>query len=368
MKKLIVVNEVCSDNIGDHAINLGVLKILNEYNMQGISYGFDAEKKNVEFTSGNKKKESNFTLFLKFIKNKTLKNNRVYKYSLWFIRNYSRISKITKEYEGQAMIIGGGQLIQSGGTFAIAMYTWTFFSKLNNIDVYILGVGCAEHFDIADRFLFKRSLSRAKDILVREKISISKIKDFFGYDVKYIPDLAYALFKEDDFNGEKNDLSIVGCTAYYVYMKNINELAAKNHLSLEQYIDSWVSIILDECSKHSVLLISTTVEDAEFSRVVYNQISKSHVHLLERIIIEDKLLTALEYVDILKNAKIVRSGRMHSLILGHISGCKCIPYNINKKIEYFAHEYLDVDASHISQNVYNSFGNAFFNHERSTNK
>jgi exopolysaccharide biosynthesis predicted pyruvyltransferase EpsI len=73
MKKLIVVNEVCSDNIGDHAINLGVLKILNEYNMQGISYGFDAEKKNVEFTSGNKKKESNFTLFLKFIKKQNIK-------------------------------------------------------------------------------------------------------------------------------------------------------------------------------------------------------------------------------------------------------------------------------------------------------
>lgn len=45
MKKLIIVNEVCSDNIGDHAINLGVLKILDEYNFKGISYGFDAEKK-----------------------------------------------------------------------------------------------------------------------------------------------------------------------------------------------------------------------------------------------------------------------------------------------------------------------------------
>ncbi|WP_265326105.1 polysaccharide pyruvyl transferase family protein [Klebsiella pneumoniae] len=94
-------------------------------------------------------------------------------------------------------------MIQSGGTFAIAMYTWTLFSKLRNVDIYIIGVGCAEHFDRIDRFLFKRSLSRAKDILVREKSSISKIKDFFDCDVRYIPDLAYALFKQDDYNHKK---------------------------------------------------------------------------------------------------------------------------------------------------------------------
>ncbi|HFT0332251.1 TPA: polysaccharide pyruvyl transferase family protein [Klebsiella quasipneumoniae] len=361
MKKLIIVNEVCSDNIGDHAINLGVLKILDEYNFKGISYGFDAEKKNVGPTIKKSKKESSSIRFLKFIKNKTLKNNRVYKYSLWILRNYSRISSITKQNKGQAIIIGGGQLIQSGGTFAIAMYTWTLFSKLRNVDIYIIGVGCAEHFDRIDRFLFKRSLSRAKDILVREKSSISKIKDFFDCDVRYIPDLAYALFKQDDYNHKKDNLAIIGCTAYYVYMKNINELGLKDIMTFEQYINAWISIILDECNEHRVLLLSTTVEDAEFSRIVYNQISKNYIHLLDRIIIKDEVLPVREYIELLKTAKIVRSGRMHSLILGHISGCKCIPYNINKKIEHFSHEYLDHDASNISKSVYNSFGNAFSN-------
>ncbi|HBC8326735.1 polysaccharide pyruvyl transferase family protein [Escherichia coli] len=361
MKKLIIVNEVCSDNIGDHAINLGVLKILDEYNWEGESYGFDAEKKNVERTIKKTKKESNFILILKFIKNKTLKNNRIYKYSLWVFRNCIRVLNITKQNKGQAIIIGGGQLIQSGGTFAIAMYIWTLFSKLRNIDIYIIGVGCAEHFDRIDRFLFKRSLSRAKDILVREKSSVSKMKDFFDCDVRYIPDLAYALFKKDDFDHKKDNLAIIGCTAYYVYMKNINELGLKDIMTFEQYINTWVSIILDECNEHRVLLLSTTVEDAEFSRVVYNQISKNYAHLSGCIIIKDEVLPVREYIELLKTAKIVRSGRMHSLILGHISGCKCIPYYINKKIEHFSHEYLGHDASNISQSVYNSFGNAFYN-------
>ncbi|MEF3108399.1 polysaccharide pyruvyl transferase family protein [Raoultella sp. WB_B2P2-3] len=368
MKKTIVVNEVCSDNIGDHAINLGVLKILNVYDVEAVSYGFDADKKNVAYIQNNKGKESNFIHFLKIIKNKTFKNSRVYKYSLWVVRNYLRIARITKKNKGHSIIIGGGQLIQSGGTFAIAMYIWTFFSRWNNIDIYIVGVGCAEHFDKIDQFLFKRSLSRAKDILVREKRSIIKIKNFFNLDVKYIPDLAYALFEKEDFNHKKQDLSIIGCTAYYVYMKNINELGGKEYFSIEQYKDSWISIILNECRERRVLLVSTTVEDAMFSRVVYDEIRKNHAHLLERIIIEDKVLVINEYINLLKKAEVVRSGRMHSLILGHISGCKCVPYNINKKIEYFANEYLEVEAEDISKSVYSSFGTVFSNYNRRESK
>lgn len=83
-------------------------------------------RKNVGPTIKKSKKESSFIRFLKFIKNKTLKNNRFYKYSLWILRNYSRVSSITKQNKGQAIIIGG-PVDQSGGTFAIAMYTWTLF-------------------------------------------------------------------------------------------------------------------------------------------------------------------------------------------------------------------------------------------------
>ncbi|HBV9505162.1 TPA: polysaccharide pyruvyl transferase family protein, partial [Klebsiella pneumoniae] len=102
-------------------------------------------------------------------------------------------------------------------------------------------------------------------------------------------------------------------------------LGLKDIMTFEQYINAWISIILDECNEHRVLLLSTTVEDAEFSRIVYNQISKNYIHLLDRIIIKDEVLPVREYIELLKTAKIVRSGRMHSLILGHISGCKCIP-------------------------------------------
>ncbi|STU92577.1 Uncharacterised protein [Klebsiella pneumoniae subsp. ozaenae] len=79
---------------------------------------------------------------------------------------------------------------------------------------------------------------------------------------------------------QKDNLAIIGCTAYYVYMKNINELGLKDIMTFEQYINAWISIILEECNEHRVLLLSTTVEDAEFSRIVYNQISKNYIHFI----------------------------------------------------------------------------------------
>lgn len=74
-------------------------------------------------------------------------------------------------------------------------------------------------------------------------------------------------------------------------------------MTFEQYINAWISIILDECNEHRVLLLSTTVEDAEFSRIVYNQISKNYIHLLDRIIIKDEVLPVREYIELLKTAK-----------------------------------------------------------------
>lgn len=42
MKKVLAINECCSDNIGDHAINYGLQKLILRNSYEARSVGFDA--------------------------------------------------------------------------------------------------------------------------------------------------------------------------------------------------------------------------------------------------------------------------------------------------------------------------------------
>lgn len=345
MNKIIIVNEVCSDNIGDHAINMGITKALNSYGTETESYGFDAKIKNVILAKSATTNDFSLLTFLRWIKNKTLKNNRAYRYLLWIYRNVFRIIKITKKNKNGKVIIGGGQLIQSGGTFPIAMYTWVYVSKLFNLDIYILGVGCAEKFDGLDSFLYKSALKYAKKVYVRDNSSISKLEESFNIKADFIPDLAYSLYDESVYRTPKDNFTVIGCTAYYVYMKNVKELNSAKYMDFEEYLDLWVEIVLKYCNEGNVLMISTTVEDLYFSKLVYDVVKLKNNKELGRINFVNNMVTLDEYISYIKKAKVVLSGRMHSLILGHLVGSNSIPYNINKKVEIFAEEYLQADAS-----------------------
>ncbi|EMN5859948.1 polysaccharide pyruvyl transferase family protein [Pluralibacter gergoviae] len=348
MNKIIIVNEICSDNIGDHAINMGVTQALNRYGIETDSYGFDAKIKNVSLETISKKNFFSLTIFLRWVKNKTVKNNKAYRYLLWLLRNVIRTIKITKQNKNGRIIIGGGQLIQSGGTFPIAMYTWIQVSKLFNLDIYIVGVGCAEKFNGLDSFLYKSSLKHAKKIYVRDHSSISKLEKNFNIKAAFIPDLAYALYDEPVYRTPKDNVAIIGCTAYYVYMKNVKELNSAKYMEFDEYLQFWVQIILKYCGEGHILMISTTVEDLYFSKLVYDTIRAINSDLLVKIDFVNTMVTLNEYINFVKKAKVVLSGRMHSLILGHIAGCNSIPYNINKKVEIFAEEYLKTNASEIA--------------------
>mgnify|MGYP001778503859 FL=1 len=351
--KILAINECCSDNIGDHAINYGLEKLIRSNGYEPQSVGFDAGVKNEKpqqiITNNNK-------LSLKTrIKKKYLSNKQSLKYVLWILKNLLRVrSSIKNEY--QAVIIGGGQLIQSGGTFPIAMYIWTLFCKMKKIPIYIAGVGCAEKFSKLDIWLYKTSFERASKIYVRDISSVEKLKRIFSTHSELIPDLAYALYDKEKYSSNKKAQTLIGCTSYYVYEKNIKELSLKNGLNYSEYISKWQDIALSEInSGKAIVLASTTVQDAVLNKLVYNKLvelgySSSVSHI-------DDIPTTFEYLAILQNVDKVISGRMHSLILGHISGCKIETIDINKKIDHFMLEYSDKSPCELNVNLNNKFKN-----------
>ena len=348
MEKILIINEVCSDNIGDHAINEGITKVISEAGKFAVSVGFDAEKKHVKPRPIQKNTKLSF---VKKVRHYLLWKNQFVKYSRWYINNIKRIRKTLSE-EYSSMIVGGGQLIQSGGTFPVAMYIWSREAKKKNVPMYIVGVGCAEKFTNLDKFLYKKAFSYSEGFYVRERKSIEKIEDFFSVKPGYIPDLAYALYDDASLASlDKKSYSIVGATAYYVHKKNIDETGAGEGESFENYISYWEDIIKKEIQGgNRVMLVSTTVEDADLNKYIYNNIvcneNKDYIILVEDV---PNLSAYLEY---LKGANRVYSGRMHSLILGHVNHCQLSPVVLSKKIEYYMQEYSTLSAIDLKTKVF----------------
>ncbi|EMI7390819.1 Exopolysaccharide biosynthesis protein [Klebsiella oxytoca] len=353
MKKVLAINECCSDNIGDHAINYGLQKLILRNSYEARSVGFDAGVKHEK-----PQKITTDDVHLSFrarFKKKYLSGRQSLKYSLWLMKNLLRVRSTVKS-EHHVAIIGGGQLIQSGGTFPIAMFVWTFYCKRKKLPIYIAGVGCAEKFSKLDVWLYKLSFKRAAKIFVRDVSSRDKLKNIFSTESELIPDLAYALYDEGAFLSNKKERTLIGCTSYYVYEKNIKELSRKDGLTNSEYINKWQSIVLTELNNgKEIILASTTVQDAVLNKLVYEKLIElgysSKIELIETI------PSTYEYLALLKNVSKVISGRMHSLILGHISGCEIETIDINKKIDQFMLEYSGQLPSELNADLNEKFKN-----------
>ncbi|WP_346827610.1 polysaccharide pyruvyl transferase family protein [Serratia inhibens] len=350
MKTVLIINEICSDNIGDHAINEGLTELVNKTGFAAKSYGFDAEKKTAIPNVKNEKLTPK--VFLRKAKNFLFNRVQILKYLRWYLQNQKRIKSATQS-DAALMMIGGGQLIQSGGTFPIAMYTWAKYSKMAKKPYVILGVGCAEKFTYLDKLLYKYALGHADGVYVREKRSINKLKNFFNITPDYIPDLAFALYGKKEAVNKSS--VIIGATAYYVYLKNVKELQQTNFKSQEEYVSDWREVVEKEIasSENKIVLVSTTVEDAELNKLIYREVMHknpgANVELCEAV-------PALPvYLDYLNASHKVYSGRMHSLILGKILANDLEPWLISKKIEYFMDEYGSRSVSEINSELVDVF-------------
>ncbi|WP_426508573.1 polysaccharide pyruvyl transferase family protein [Serratia proteamaculans] len=350
MKTVLIINEVCSDNIGDHAINEGLTELAREAGFEAKSYGFDAEKKTVKPNLKNEKLTPK--VFLRRAKNFLFNRVQILKYLRWYLQNRKRI-KETSQSDATLMMIGGGQLIQSGGTFPIAMYTWAKYAQESKKPYVILGVGCAEKFSYIDKLLYKYALGNANGVYVREKRSIDKLKNFFDITPDYIPDLAFALYGKKE-RVEKNSV-IIGATAYYVYLKNVKELQQTDFKSQQEYISDWCETVEKEIkqSENKIVLVSTTVEDAELNKLIYREVMNKNPGA--NVDICEAVPPLPVYLNYLNASNKVYSGRMHSLILGKILGNELEPWLISKKIEYFMDEYGSRSVADINNELVNVF-------------
>ncbi len=341
-KHFLLINEHGSDNIGDHAINEGLKELLDEKGITHTSTSFLIRKTARPKKNNTQKKK----ISLSFI-SKIIFSFKPLFHLWWFIKNRSAIKKILDDdYDG--VIIGGGQLILSGFAFPIAMYSWIKHAKNRNLPVFVVGVGCGENFLFSETLLYKNALKKCEKIFVREQASVIKMHSFFSLNVGFSPDLAFALYP---IKTQKTVSGIiVGMTDFDVYKRYKKEMQSTDFPDYDSYLTDWsdrlIKLLINK--DEIIYLVSTTFKDAECNQDLYKQ-------LLNRVSNPIKLIDGVmpldEYRLLLSQARLVFSGRMHSLILGLVENCYIEPWVISCKISGFLNTYENYTVQNLQEKL-----------------
>ncbi|RYJ45588.1 polysaccharide pyruvyl transferase family protein [Flavobacterium beibuense] len=343
MKRILVVNEGFSNNLGDQAIKKSLVQFFEDRNyLVDFSYYSNPKIQSLpKYDYFFNDTSSLIELRLK------LKSNPIFNFLLilknylrfvkWYLKNRRFIKNLLVNGRYDYVVIGGGQLINttnrvSPSLFSIAAYTWSTLS-CNRSKLVFLGVGVAGKFNVVEKKLYKIALNKASKIWVRDKFSNLVLSDTFNIQSEIIPDV---VFYDESLNSSKRvkqKIALVGIYSFHEYnVKHKNQL-----LELEDFYLPWVNKVKKlKSDGYIVELFYTTKTDAietiTFQKVLYQKYD-----------IDIKVLSATSLNELylsLLDVDFVYSGRMHALIFGLKAGCKVEAFITSDKLQTFNDEYI----------------------------
>lgn len=337
LKKILTINEINSDNIGDQAIADSMLRF--------CSYAPDVHVDCADFS------------FRSEMVTGSIKSNRAHRKSFWLqtfmsrallvFRGFSLAFKIARERYDLA-VIGGGQLVLSNGTFPISMIIYITLLRLHGTRVKLIAIGVGERFSLFDKCLYRLAFLGVDDFMVRDKKSKQNLRREFSRDSEVCPDIVYFMtYSEAKLqNRDPGGAILVAPVEFSVHKRYALEMGGKE-LSYEEYLGYWERIVqkqLERKSVSQVILSGTTIKDNMLAEEIFYRLNPEKRNHLKFIKSND----LVSYLNVASCCKEVVSGRMHALILCHILGASLTPYQISQKIKGFEDEYLSLDPVHLN--------------------
>ena len=339
-KSALVIGECFSDNVGDQAIAAAMREALEDrgYFVRNVDYTCRLKK------SSNVSKAVSNRIWRDF-KHKI----RLLIGVFWAIKAFPIIRDVAiKKYD--LVVVGGGQLIFDNAKFPIALYLWIKLLEKNNSNINIFSCGVNESFCWIEKILIKKALQLSRGIYFRDFRSIENARRNFGVNAKYCPDIAYYLYKKTALRHDVKSGSVMGLSVidYRVYIRHAGEMSVIPLSELE-YINEWTVFVVSHVEAGSnVALLSTTENDYMFAEQVFARVKNICGH---RVALYPKPNSWEDFIDQLSSCNSLLSGRMHGLVLAHISRVRPIAYLVNKKVETFSNEYLNKPVEIILLNI-----------------
>lgn len=329
-KTALLINEGLSDNLGDQAIRESMEFILDKNDYHVIFEDLTRDKKEYLYkynSSPKRKSNTKQKRFLRPVKSILSK-------LLWIFNNFKRISNVTKN-KYDVVVIGGGQLLISNGTFPFALFIWTIFLRIKNKKRIILfGVGLQGEYRGISKFMISYVLKNTKSVHVRDSLSVDILKKVFKKDSSLTYDVAFVYNKipkpELNLNKIKYKYAI-GVVDYNVFLLYNKKQINTPQLTRKEYYMTWVDELNSLEDLNRTALIYSTNEDRNES-LLFKKFIKNKFGI-EVIMLENHKKS--DFLVNMGNSKIIISGRMHSLILALVLKREIIPYIISGKLEGF---------------------------------
>lgn len=337
-KKILVLNQGNTENLGDIAINDTVTKYFNNKNYIVDFYPFWDEK----LVFGNKYE----------------KYPKIIRWTLWHFEifldffNKKNINKKIKNSCYNAIIIGGGELLSSHYGFNSSLLLWTRVAMRKEIPIYLFGVSGDLEMSKHKLKRYMKALKNCSEVFVRDSYTKEICSNYYNVNCTHIPDVVFGYNEICNKNIEvkslRNHLLIVPIEYYYKIKENMKLPNTKC------YYEYLINLIKKHVTKDKMVIITSSVlSDNEFSKKFYLYAKDE----LKDFKIEFKEYTNLEdYIKLIKKSYTVISGRMHALILSVINGSKIVPIPFKNKLVVFEKEYAsNKDIKKVEKKVINAF-------------
>lgn len=341
MKKILLINEGFSNNLGDQAIRESMVQLLGSEGFKvDFAYYSDPDIKELPYCDYKPVPENRSEHHLPFWKKKLKELKAPFGQLYWYAKKRKTIRKIMKDGAYDALIIGGGQLINSSGRvrfnqFALALYTWVREAgKSGKTKIYMTGVGVASNYHRWEHFFYSRALQRIDKVWVRDIFSGQALKENFHIQAELIPDVAFYDSYAYTQNYQKDNIGLIGIYHYGELSGKFN----KEYQNKTGYYEEWYEKVKEYRKEGlEVRLFYTTHGDAIESILFRDYILDNYGFSVE--IEETNSLAQL--LELYKPAKKIYSARMHALILGMKYQCQVQPYLISQKLRSFKEEYIE---------------------------
>lgn len=333
MKRVLLINQGKTENLGDQAINIAFKNNL-------IANGWEVDF--AGFAQTNEQTMQNMSTNSK-LKGKSLLKRFTPKFIVWLFKYRKNINeefnRVTKNKKYDLVIIGGGQLIKTKGVFMLSLLSWyKILKQYLDCPIILAGIGADPKYSFFEKNIYKKLLSKFDSIYVRDQKSQEVLVNQFNLETEYIPDIVFAFskyYKPAEVLA-KNKL-LVMIFDYKALKQNFGTSVSK-----EEYYKIWINLIKENIEPGLKIILGYTTIGDKLETIEFSNYLNRFTDYKFEVVNTD---TLENFVEELQETKSLISGRMHGMLLGMNYGCRLIPYIVSPKIQTFNDEWVNKEVN-----------------------
>ena len=317
MKKILLINQGHTPNIGDQAIAMSMAA-------WGKKNGYDCDV--MPFWDEKSVFQNVFLgKYAKYIK-------KIPGLLDLFTKRWIRELLNKKTYD--AAVIGGGELFCNHRGFNSAFGSWVSFLHKRQTDIYVYGVSGDENMPKILLLRNKRALKACKYVGVRDCYSKDVFERNYQVNVQLFPDIVFSN-RDLCLDPSADKRGIVCIPIPNIVFPSAN-LEVVNQSEYESYL---VRLIEEKRVEDEKVFFSTTEQRDEkqveqICRNINEKYNKDYVYV--------QYQDVQSFCKLVSDTRLVISARMHAMILGLLNKCEIEPIPFKKKLEMFQKEYGNI--------------------------